>query len=110
MDFIIVGLIVVFLLAIGSAIVQAHAKRKRREYLMQKYGDAELVETIMSSKIWQGMSMEQLRDSWGAPEAVDKKVYKTKTAQTYKYGQTGKNRFSNRVWIENGVVVGWEQK
>ncbi|HVB89202.1 MAG TPA: hypothetical protein VND97_03285 [Beijerinckiaceae bacterium] len=78
--------------------------------LMDKYGDPEVVQGILRQTIWQGMTTEQLSDSWGRPVAIDDKVYKSKTVQVYKYGQTGKNRFSSRVRIENGSVVGWEQK
>lgn len=91
-------------------LINNYQKKKRKEYLLAKYGDASVVEKIMRSLIWQGMSEEQLRDSWGAPVDIDEKVYKTKTASTYKYSQTGKNRFKSRVKVENGVVVGWEQK
>lgn len=77
---------------------------------MEKYGDEGVVDMIMRRTMWQGMSSEQLRDSLGAPVAVDRKIYKTKVAETYKYSQTGKNRFRCRVKVENDIVVGWEQK
>jgi len=64
----------------------------------------------MRRVIWQGMTQEQLIDSWGRPVARDQKIYKTKTAETFKYNQTGKNRFGSRVQVENGLVVGWSQK
>jgi hypothetical protein len=77
---------------------------------MEKYGDAEIVDRIMNKVVWQGMATEHLLDCLGSPVAIDKKVYKTKTSHTYKYGQTGKNRFSRRVILENGIVVGWDFK
>lgn len=77
---------------------------------MEKYNDAEIVESIMKKLIWQGMSEEQLIDSWGHPAAKDQKLYKTKITEIFKYNQTGKNRFSNRVRVENSIVVGWEKK
>lgn len=77
---------------------------------MQKYGDAEIVDMIMKKMVWQGMSAEQLTDSLGRPVATDRKVYKTKTSETYKYDQAGKNRYRRRVTLENGVVVGWDIK
>jgi hypothetical protein len=54
------------------------------------------------------MSSEQLIDSWGNPVGIDHDVYKTTTKETWKYGQTGKNRFKDRVYLENGTVVGWK--
>ena len=64
----------------------------------------------MNQLVWQGMSEDQLIDSWGAPVAGDQKIYKTKVSETFKYNQTSRNRFGSRVWVENGIVVGWEQK
>lgn len=106
MEFVIA--IAAIILAIGLFI--AYSNKKRREYLMSKYGDIQLVERLMERAIWQGMSEEQLVDSRGRPEAKDEKVYKTKIRETFKYNQTGKNRFRNRVYVENGIVVGWEEK
>jgi len=104
---------IILLLAVIAGSVFAYlgyAAKKRREYLLSKYGDASVVEMIMQRKIWQGMTEEQLIDSWGQPSAKDNKVYKTKTTQIFKYNQTGKNRFANRVRVDNCIVVGWEQK
>jgi hypothetical protein len=69
-----------------------------------------IVDNIMKKIIWQGMSDEQLLDSWGAPAAKDQKIYRTKITETYKYNRTRRNRFGSRVKVENGIVVGWEQK
>jgi len=84
--------------------------RQRREQLVAKYGSEQIADDILAHKIWQGMTSEQLVDSWGQPEDLDEKVYKQKTKKTWKYGQTGKNRYSQRVYTENGVVVGWKQQ
>ena len=100
--------IAIIVVAIIGAI--AFLKMKRRERLMLKYNDAEIVDKIMNKRIWQGMSQEQLIDSWGSPVTKDQKHLKTKTTEIFKYNQTGKNRFSNRVRVENGIVVGWEKK
>jgi hypothetical protein len=62
----------------------------------------------MNGDIWQGMSQEQLMDSRGPPEDREQTVYKTKIKQTWKYGRIGKNRFRERIYVENGVVVGWK--
>ena len=89
---------------------KAQQTKKRREALMLKYGDAELVSRIMSRSFWQGQTNEQLLDSLGNPVVIDEKVFKTKTKQVWKYHQTAKNRFALRITLENGEVVGWEQK
>jgi len=100
------------LIAIIAAIVAAtiYYKKKRREYLLAKYGDPVIVDKIQRKLIWQGMSQDQLLDSWGKPAAIDQKIYKSKVTETFKYSQSGKNRFRRRVRVDNGVVVGWEQK
>jgi hypothetical protein len=79
----------------------------RRKQLVQKYG-REIGLRILRRTVWQGMSSEQLVDSWGSPADIDHLVYKTKTKETWKYHQTGKNRFKDRVYLEGGVVVGWK--
>lgn len=104
--------IVVGILAIGIllACLSAYRKKRRRQALLLKYGDAVLVDRIMGGRFWQGQTDEQLLDSLGRPVDIDERVLKTKTKQTWKYNQTAKNRFSLRITLENGVVVGWEQK
>lgn len=89
----------------------SHARKAaRRRSLMEKYGDAEIVNRIMNRMFWEGQSYEQLQDSLGAPADVDEKVMKSKVRHVCKYGRTGVNRFRLRITLENGVVVGWEQK
>ncbi|MGE8131681.1 hypothetical protein ACQKQD_32510 [Methylobacterium sp. NPDC080182] len=86
------------------------ARKRRYDRLMAKYGDASIVDRIMAAEMWQGMTAEMLTDSWGRPVDRDREVYKTRTTETWKYGQTGKNRFKNRVVVENDVVVGFKQR
>ena len=83
---------------------QTHRKR----ILMAKYADKRIVAAIIDRKVWQGMTREMLIDSRGDPEEKDETIYKTKTKITYKYGRTGKNRFRKRIYIEDGIVVGWK--
>lgn len=84
---------------------RAEAERQR---LIAKYGD-DIAERILKHLIWQGMTEDQLIESWGPPADRDYEVRHTKTKETWKYGQVGRNRFSSRVFIENGYVVGWKQ-
>ncbi len=101
---------IIILIGVAIALIKGALNALRRKALLEKYGDATIVDRIMQGKIWQGMSLEQLIDSWGTPAAKDHKIYKTKTSETYKYNPAGKNRFRSRVKIEDGFVVGWEQK
>jgi len=69
-----------------------------------------IVEDVMSGIIRQGMTAEMVVDSWGSPEAVDEKIYETKTANTYRHHQAGRNQFASRVMLEDGGVVGWKRR
>jgi hypothetical protein len=101
---IVIGAVVVCLWVVFSRLM----RRQRKKYLVQKYGSEEVAERIMSKEVWQGMSVEQLIDSWGKPEDIDQTVMKSKTKETWKYRRTGKNRYSQRVFLENNSVVGWQ--
>lgn len=101
---IIIGLIVVYVL------VRMVLSRRKRAALTEKYQDAEIADRIMKKQFWQGMSDEQLLESLGKPVEFDEKVLKTKTKQTFKYEQTGANRFDTRIHLEDGIVVGWDLK
>lgn len=92
------------LLFVGLRVVRA-SRRKRR--LTSEYG-AEVAEMIIARRVWQGMTARQLIESWGSPADIGREIIRTKTKETWKYGRTGKNRYSDRVYLENGVVIGWK--
>jgi uncharacterized protein len=79
-----------------------------RQRLVAKYG-AEIADRILARIVWQGMTEEQLLESRGDPADKDYEVRKSVSKETWKYGQTGKNRFSNRIFLENGIVTGWKE-
>ncbi|AWB24804.1 DUF2845 domain-containing protein [Methylobacterium currus] len=89
---------------------KVRARKRRRDDLLTKYGDEAIVDRIVAAKMWQGMTAEMLRDSWGEPDDIGSDVYKTRTTETWKYGRTGRNRYMNRVIVEGGVVVGHKQR
>ncbi len=84
--------------------------RWKRARLMRKFDDAQMVDTIMEGRIARGMTLEMVLAVWGEPADLDETVLKTKTKHEMKYDQKGKNRFGTRVYLENGIVVGWETK
>ncbi len=101
----------VFVLAISiSTAVQAAKVRRRRNELMAKYGDDELVAKLMGRTIWKGMEAPMVYDCLGPPLAVDRQVLKTKTKETWKYKQTGQNKYGLHIVLEQGEVVGWTDK
>ncbi|WP_283806785.1 lysozyme inhibitor LprI family protein [Bradyrhizobium sp. AT1] len=79
----------------------------RRRYLTKKYGPQEAAQ-IMAREVWQGMTAEQLTESRGRPADIGREIIRTRTKETWKYGQTGKNRFQNRIYLEDGIVIGWK--
>lgn len=104
----IVAAIIAFIFALIAW--NRYQRTRQRQRLFNKYHDDGVVDRIMQKMIWQGMSDEQLIDSWGRPAAKDQKIYKTKISETFKYNRVGKNRYGSRVQLENGIVVGWSQK
>jgi hypothetical protein len=47
---------------------------------------------------------------WEILRDLDERVLKSHSRQTWKYRRKGKNRFGLRVVVEDGNVVGWEEK
>ena len=85
-------------------------RKRRREYLMDKYADETLVSDLMSRSFWQGQTAEQLLDSLGDPLDIDQKILKTKKKEVWKYNHQGGNRYGLRINLDNDQVVGWDQK
>jgi hypothetical protein len=83
--------------------------RQRHRHLTEKHGDPEVARSIMRGVIWQGETQEQVLDSLGRPEDIDRKVLKTKTKEIWKYRPTARNRFGLKITLDDGVVTGWEQ-
>ena len=100
---------VIIVIALGVWYKSAQTK-KRREQLMNKYQDSELVDALMSSSFWQGQTSGQLIDSLGQPIDIDEKVLKTKKKEIWKYSHQGGNRYGLRITLDNDVVIGWDQK
>ena len=102
------------LFLVGAAVIWVLAKiglrRLRRTLWMRQFEDPVMVDTMMEGRIARGMSLDMVRAVWGDPADLDETVLKTKTKHEMKYDQKGKNRFGTRVYLENGVVVGWETK
>lgn len=78
--------------------------------LLEKYQNESIVNQILNSEYWIGQTIEQLEDSLGTPAGVDTTKLKTKTKETWKYGEVRKGQFQLRINIENGKVVGWADK
>lgn len=103
-------LIAVVLLAVLVWQVAAGLRRFRRQRLLERFGDPVMVDTILQGKLAQGMTAEMVKASWGEPADFEESVMKTKVKHEMKYDPKGRNRFGARVYLENGVVVGWDVK
>ncbi|MFK2918962.1 DUF2845 domain-containing protein [Dyella koreensis] len=89
----------------------AHVKKQQRlAYLREKYQDEDIVQKVFAGEFWRGQTEEQLRDSLGAPVAIDNKLLKTMTREVWKYQPSGVNRYRLRITVENGRVAAWDQK
>lgn len=100
-------------IVLGIAIIIAwnvYSTKKRKEHLLIKYGDVEIVENIMKRCFWVGQTAEQLVDSLGSPADKSVKIMKTKHREIWKYNQTGKNRYGLRITLDDHVVQTWDQK
>lgn len=111
-------LIIILLLGIGlwgwskieSQKKQEEELEQKRQDLIDKYNDTEIVERIMNHQFWQGQTSEQLLESLGNPVDVDQKVLKTKKKEVWKYNHQGGNRYRLRITLDNDYVVGWDSK
>lgn len=89
---------------------KAEAERLRREMIEQAYANSPYKLDILNGSIRQGMTANMVVSAWGPPAAIDRKVLKTKTKEILKYGPGPGRSFANKVTIEDGIVVGWEQR
>lgn len=110
MDPVAVILIIVFGIVALFVVASVVNAAQRRKEIYRMYGRTPLAEKIIARNIWQGQTQRQLRDSLGNPADTDEKVLKTKTKTIWKYHHRGGNRYGLRITVENGVVVGWDEK
>ena len=78
-------LLIVFVL--GAAIAfKTFSAMRRKQRLVAKYGD-EIATLIVAHKVWQGMTEEQLTESWGVPVDVGHEIIRTNIKETWKYAK-----------------------
>lgn len=101
--------LIVFIIVL-IIIVNIYLTKKKKERLLGKYGDPEIVEMIMQHCFWVGQTEEQLIDSLGIPEGKSVKKMKTRYREVWKYNQMGKNRYGLRITLDDRIVQTWERK
>ena len=103
--------LIICIMGIGLFAWYKHSqKNKRIEYLRNKYADEALVQRILRHEFWQAQTSEQLADSLGNPDCIDRKVLKAKTREIWKYDRRGVNRYKLRITLDEDIVVGWDEK
>ena len=94
--------------------VRINTGRKKRaawiQSLHEKYKSIEIVTGILNSEFWKGQTEEQLQDSLGSPQAIDRQVLKTKRKEIWKCNEVRKGQFAIKITLENGNVSSWEKK
>lgn len=101
---------IIITLFIFIYLYKRNKKQKRLAYLRDKYKNESIVQKIYNGNFWVGQTTQQLTDSLGDPEGIDNKLLKTKVKEVWKYNRKGVNRFALKINIENGRVIGWDQK
>ena len=102
--FIVAGLV---LMAVARQRLKRRQLARREEALTTRFGP-ETAHLIMDQQIFRGMTKEMLEASRGEPDDLEEERLRAKIKQTWKYNQAGVNRYKERIYLENHVVVGWK--
>jgi hypothetical protein len=106
-----VTFLAIVVLFIGGIVWFMYQQRKRRiAYLREKYKDETIVQNILQRRFWHGQTAQQLNDALGSPLSIDRKSMATRRREIWKYNSRGKNRYALRITLDDGVVIGWDQK
>lgn len=84
-------------------------KIARRQKIKEQFG-SESEAKILKRTFWVGQSSEELIASLGKPNTIDKKVYKSKVKEVWRYFPSKKNSSDLKITLENDSVVGWHKK
>ena len=70
--------------------------------LTKKYGK-DIASMISAGKIWKGMTIEMLRDSWGKPDKVNEDTFSYGTFTQLKYGDI-------EFFFRDKKLIDWEEE
>jgi len=76
-------------------------RTNRFSYLENKYGSS-IAARLDERKIWRGMTAEMVRDSWGAPEKIDREISGNTLKEEWIYRNT-------LLYLENNTLRDWRQ-
>ena len=97
----------VLLLRVLLGTASEYRQLRRRERLLERYGDEGVVDDLLNQVLWEGETAQQIRDSLGEPQEVDALPRQTKKKEIWKYGHEGGNRYRLRVTLDDDVVASW---
>ena len=83
---------------------------RKREDLLERFGDPAIVDDLLAQVIWQGETAEQVLASLGEPVAIEAKARRTKKQEVWKYGHEGGNRYRLRITLDDDTVVRWDMR
>ncbi len=98
-----------------SAVIEAfhwlrNRTTKRGRYLLRKHRNSGLAGRLGRGEVWIGMSVEQLRDSVGEPEAVERQVLGDRIQMTWKYEALDAVSYRLHVVIDGDQLVGIDDR
>ena len=110
---IILGIMIIAIVTIFKFLSWKKSNRdliEKRQQLMDKYNDKEIVENIINQTLWHGETSDQIVESLGKAEDIDQKSLRTKTKEIWKYGHEGENNYRLKINLKNDVVIGWNYR
>jgi hypothetical protein len=80
--------------------------RARVSHLLAKYGqwDNDDIVTVACGWIREGLSAQQIRESWGAPDHINRSQGSFGVHEQWVYGESG----YAYVYLEDGIVSSWQ--
>jgi hypothetical protein len=83
----------------GNNVQPQEKQADRQTYLENKYGTT-VASKMMAGKIWKGMTVEMILDSWGKPQKVNRTINVDLIREEWIY----KNSW---LFIENNTLIEW---
>lgn len=83
---------------------QGEKEKKRKQQIIQKYGDTLEAESILNKTPWIGQSREQLIDSFGGAHEIETKVSARVSKEIWKFFYPNSRKLRLRITLTNGEV------
>jgi hypothetical protein len=100
---------VIVLIVAGVICFKYAGRQKRIRYLLDKYGNQEIVDRILLTSL-AGANIQQLLDSLGNPLNVDRKLMASRRREVWKYNSIGRGRYGLRITLDDDIVIRIDHK